>query len=307
MGMVVMRESRERATAMAMSSEIKTDMIEAAAIQPDSKRNIDDPGSLARLRLEFSGAALPGTPEEQQGGNQTVTGNIVQTIDPDLVAPGPVPEDVAPALLAEPFIESDAPEIVAETQAALKFLEPSANARRKAEVLVRYVNAALEKKPTMSIPSAVEVLRTKVGDCNEHTALYVAMARAAKIPARVAIGLVNLRGAFYYHAWPEVFIPSAKAVAGATTGAWTPVDPTLNQFPADVTHIRLVRGGFERQAAILPLLGRAKIKILEMEDGPGKGNSTVLVGADRKDTPALALDLPAPQSKDSCWRRPAAR
>ena len=307
MGMVVVRETRERAMAMAVSSEVKTDMIESAAIQPDSKRNIDDPGALQRLRLEFSGAALPGNPDELNGAGQTVTGNIVETLNSNTQKSGPAPADVAAALLPEVFIESDAPEIIAETRKALERIGPEANARRKAEVLVRYVNAALEKKPTMSLPSAVEVLRTRVGDCNEHSALYVAMARAAKIPARVAIGLVNLRGAFYYHAWPEVFVPDAKAAADSKTGAWIPVDPTLNQFPADVTHIRLVRGGFERQAAILPLLGNVKIRILEMEDAPGRSNSTVLVGADRKDTPALGLDLPTAESKNSCWRRPAPR
>ena len=85
----------------------------------------------------------------------------------------------------------------------------------------------------------------------------VAMARAAKIPSRVAIGLVSMRGAFYYHAWPEVFVGDAKSPADAKNGLWIPVDPTLNQFPADVSHVRLARGGFDRQAAILPLPGLA--------------------------------------------------
>src|SRR5262249_23498329 len=116
---------------------------------------------------------------------------------------------------------------------------------------------------------------------------------------------VNLRGAFYYHAWPEVFVPDAKAGAAAASGAWIPVDPTLDQFPADVTHIRLVRGGFEKQAAILPLLGHAKIRILEMEDAPGRNSTPILVGGDRKETPAIGIDLPAPSTKDSCWRKPA--
>jgi hypothetical protein len=307
MGMVVVRESRERATALAMSSEVKADMIETAAIQPDSKRNIDDAASLASLRLEFSGAELPGTPEERNGAGQTVTGNIVDIVDPNSLKPGPLPADLPSYLAPEAFIESDAPEIVAETARALERVGANATARKKAELLVRYVNAALEKKPTMSIPSAVEVLRTKVGDCNEHTALYVAMARAAKIPSRVAIGLVSMRGAFYYHAWPEVFVGDAKSTVDGKTGVWIPVDPTLNQFPADVSHVRLARGGFDRQTAILPLLGRAKIKILQMVDGPSQSNTTALVGAENTQAPALALDFPAPQSKESCWRRPARR
>lgn len=307
MGMVVVRESRERATALAMSSEVKADMIEAAAIQPGTKRPIDDAASLKKLKLEFSGADLPGSVDEMNGAGQTVTGNVVTITDPEDLKSGPAPSDLPQFLAPEAFIESDAPEIVAEAQKALAMAGPNATSRRKAELLVRYVNAALEKKPTMSLPSAVEVLRTRVGDCNEHTALYVGMARASGIPSRVAIGLVNLRGAFYYHAWPEVFVGDAKATSEGQGGVWIPVDPTLNQFPADVSHVRLARGGFDRQAAILPLLGRAKINVLEMVDGPAENNSRPLVGADRKDTPALALDLPAPESKDSCWRRPSRR
>ena len=113
--------------------------------------------------------------------------------------------------------------------------------RARVEKLTRYVNALLDKKPTVSLPSAREVLRTKVGDCNEHTALYVAMARSIGIPARIAVGLVYVRGvtgAFYYHAWPEVYIDE-----GSGRGLWLPVDPTLNEFPADATHLRLARGG----------------------------------------------------------------
>ena len=75
------------------------------------------------------------------------------------------------------------------------------------------------------------------------------MARAAGLPARIAVGLVYLRGAFYYHAWPEVYLAESPQ-----RGLWLPVDPTLNQFPADATHIRLVRGGLDRQATILPLI-----------------------------------------------------
>ena len=129
-----------------------------------------------------------------------------------------------------------------------------------AERLTRHVNALLEKKPTVSLPSALDVLRTRVGDCNEHTALFVALARAAGLPARIDVGLVSVRSAFYYHAWPEVYIAEGKE-----RGFWLPVDPTLNQFPADATHVRLARGGLDKQAAILPLIGRVKMTILDLQ------------------------------------------
>ncbi len=144
----------------------------------------------------------------------------------------------------------------------------------------------------MSLPSAREVLRTKVGDCNEHTALFVAMARSVGIPARIAVGLVFMHGAFYYHAWPEAYVTE-----GSGLGMWLPVDPTLNQFPADATHLRLARGGLDRQSAILPLIGRLKMTLLELELAPGIDR--VIVGRQAEPVApaaALPLELPRPAS-----------
>ena len=72
-----------------------------------------------------------------------------------------------------------------------------------------------------------------------------------------------MHGAFYYHAWPEVYIAE-----GSGRGLWLPVDPTLNQFPADATHLRLARGGLDKQAAILPLIGRLKMTVSSSSSRP---------------------------------------
>ena len=166
--------------------------------------------------------------------------------------------------------------------------------RARAERLTRHVNAILDKKPTVSLPSALEVLRTRVGDCNEHTALYVAMARALDIPARIAVGLVSVRGAFYYHAWPEVYLSETNG-----RGMWLPVDPTLNQFPADGTHLRLARGGLDKQAAILPLIGRLKITILDLEIAPN--TAPVVVGRQAADVSPLSIPIPRRAAAGDCW------
>jgi len=169
-------------------------------------------------------------------------------------------------------------------------------ARARAERLTRYVDTLLDKKLTMSLPSALDVLRTKVGDCNEHTALYVAMARAAGIPARIAVGLVYVsaaQGAFYYHAWPEVYLDE-----GNGRGLWLPVDPTLNQFPADATHLRLVRGGLDRQATIVPLIGRLRITVSDLEVDPRA--TQVLVGAQQADLAPLAAPAVQPSTVCGC-------
>ncbi len=293
LGLIVVTETRERATAMAVPGAVRLDLLEAAAVVPDSPRRIDDPTTVRRIRLRLEGPDLSGA--DLQGAGQSVRGDQMEIRDARFLKAEPTDPDLNRYLHPEPFLESDAPEIVEE---AIKATAGAIAPRARAEKLLRHVAGLLEKKPTVSLPSAREVLRTKVGDCNEHTALYVAMARAAGLPARIAVGLVYLRGAFYYHAWPEVYLAE-----GPGRGLWLPVDPTLNQFPADATHIRLVRGGLDRQASILPLIGRTKITILDLELAPG--STPVLVGRPIEDP--RPLDIPIPRRDGSgrgCWSVP---
>jgi Transglutaminase-like superfamily len=295
MGLIVARESRERATAFAMPRDIQVDMYDAAAIVPEHGRKIDDPLSVDRLRVRLTGASLP--EGDLEGAGQSVSGDVFELRDPELLPDQPADADLDRYLKPEPLIESDAPEIVAEAKKALSGIKGE---RARAERLVRHVNALLEKKPTVGLPDALEVLRTRVGDCNEHTALYVALARAAGIPARVAVGLVSLRGVFYYHAWAEVFLASAPG-----RGRWIPVDPTLDEFPADLTHLRLARGGLDRQAAILGVMGHASLDILDVVNRPG--TREILVGRPAQEQ-ARPLDIPIPKHDGSgrgCWSRPS--
>lgn len=288
MGLVVVRETRERAVAMAVPGDVQ-DMLQGASITPSGQR-IDDPSLLVRLDLRVEGPALDGA--ELQGAGQSVAGQNVTLVRADTLAPTATGEALQRYLQPEALIESDAPEIVAEAQRVLAKLSTP---RERAERLVRHVNLLIEKKPTVSLPSAREVLRTRVGDCNEHTALLVALARAAGLPARVAVGLVYLHGAFYYHAWAEIYLAQSGG-----RGQWLPVDPTLNQFPADVTHLRLARGGLDRQTAILPMLGRTKIHVLSLEtraDAP-----PLVVGEARPGTSTFVL--PRREEGSTCWSAP---
>src|SRR6266550_1512801 len=249
LGLITVREDAASAQRLGVPAGVQTDLLQAAAVVPVMRQRIDEPRDVRFLRLALDGADLSNA--DLEGANQTVRGSMIELTDPQTLRPGPADRDVAEYLRPEPFIESDAPEIREEAE---KAVAGAVGTRARAEKLTRYVNALLDKKPTVSLPSALEVLRTKVGDCNEHTALYVAMARAIGIPARIAVGLTYVRGltgAFYYHAWPEVYIDD-----GAARGMWLPVDPTLNEFPADATHVRLARGGLDKQASILPLIGR---------------------------------------------------
>ena len=290
LGMMTVRESRERAQGMAISGRVRADLIQASAIVPVSRDRIDEPRDVRKLRLRLGGADLKGF--DLDGVGQSIDGNDVEIIDAQSLRAGAADPDVQRYLRPEPLIESDAPEIRAEAEKAVRGVT---GPRAQAERLTRYVNALIDKKPTVSLPSALEVLRTKVGDCNEHTALYVAMARALGIPSRVNVGLVFTRGAFYYHAWPEVYIDEGRG-----RGYWLPVDPTLNEFPADATHLRLLRGGLDRQAMILPLVGHLRIDVVNLELAPG--SERILVGRQPAEMSAAAVtnvaaDLP---KRESC-------
>jgi hypothetical protein len=299
LGLITIREPPERARGLAVSNRVQADLLQAAAIVPAMKGRIDEPRDVRRLKLRLDGVDLPGG--DLDGAGQTAVANVIEIVDPRSLTAGPRDATAAQYLAAEPLIESDAPEIRAEAEQAIR---GATDDRGRAERLTRYVNGLLDKKPTVSLPSAREVLRTKVGDCNEHTALFVAMARSIGMPARIAVGLVFMHGAFYYHAWPEVYVtekaPSTPLGAGGQ-GLWLPVDPTLNQYPADATHLRLTRGGLDRQAVVLPLLGRLKMTVLDVELAPDANRPVVGRAPDAMDLGALATTVaPRAESSSSC-------
>lgn len=147
---------------------------------------------------------------------------------------------------AHPDIQKMAKEIVSESTAPWE----------RAQKIYAWVYKNIEKMSMLSVPAALEVLRTKQGDCNEHTVLFTALARAADVPARMAIGLVYSEdlGGFGYHAWPEVY-----------AGQWLPMDPTLGQEIADATHIKLLNGGIGEWSRLIAYIGQAKIEVLSVE------------------------------------------
>jgi len=291
LGLMTIRESAEQAQGLAIPRNIQSDLLAMSAVVPVMQQRIDDPRAVRRLSLRVEGVDLP--PADLEGAGQHVDGSTIDIQDPRTLEPGPADPDLARYLAPEPLIESDAPEIVAEAERAVQGVTGT---RARAERLTRYVNALIDKKPTVSLPSALDVLRTKVGDCNEHTALYVAMARALHIPARIAVGLVYVRGAqgaFYYHAWPEVYLDE-----GDGRGLWLPVDPTLNEFPADGTHLRLIRGGLDRQAAIIGLIGRLRMTVVDLDLDPAV--TPILVGREEAGLPAFPVPVPRAAGACSC-------
>lgn len=148
------------------------------------------------------------------------------------------------------YVLSDHPEIIRTAQS---MIGKETNAREATRLLVDGVYRMIDKKPTPSMPTALDVLRTKEGDCNEHAVLFCALARAVGIPTKIYVGLVNLYGdAYYYHAWCAVWL-----------GKWVPVDPTFDQFPADLYHLKLQEGEVSEWASVMNVVGKLKIRVVE--------------------------------------------
>ncbi len=208
------------------------------------------PADVGTLRVRLSGVSLAGL--DLAGGAQRLRGDTLEVHRQEVPAAAyrlPAADTaLRPYLLPEPLIQSGDARVRAQArQLAGRERDPA----RVAERLTHWVYGHVEKRLTVSVPSAVQVLAARRGDCNEHTVLYVALARAAGLPARAAAGLVHLDGRFYYHAWPEVWL-----------GDWVAVDPTLDQFPADATHLRFVVGGLARQVELVRMIGKLKLEVL---------------------------------------------
>jgi hypothetical protein len=211
------------------------------------------PGApLRTLRVRLSGVTLAGF--QLEDGRQRLTGDRLEMrVDSGarLASRYTLPArdtTLRAALAPAPLIQSDDPRVQAQ---ARQIVGAERDPARAARLIADWVSRGVARQAGVGVPGAVQVLGQRRGDCNEHTVLYVALARAAGIPARTVAGLLYAGGRFYYHAWAEVYL-----------GDWVAVDPTFGQFPADAAHLRVTTGGLARQMELLPLTGSLKLEVL---------------------------------------------
>lgn len=214
---------------------------------------IADPRGREKLTLRVGGKAADRIPDDPP--RQVRRGTALDIVRE--AAPGPSgdakPDDgVARELAPSPFVESNDPQIIATAREIVgDATDPTERARR----LLAWVHGEMTQAPSLTLPSAREVLRTKRGDCNEHAVLLVALARAAGIPARVVAGTVYLEDGFYYHAWAELWL-----------GRWVSADAVFDQMPADATHVKLLVGGPEEHVRLGEVVGRLTFAAVEEDN-----------------------------------------
>jgi hypothetical protein len=248
-GLSMTHQSQAQAREVNAERSVPLDLIAQTSIPVTTP--IINPGAKRFLRLRLGGFDAAGF--SLSGGRQLFNGGILEIRRESVEANSPVSlpaSDIRVLSYLQPtaFLQSDHPAI--QTLAG-EILDGETDARKAALRIKDWVYRNVAKKPTVSIPTALEVLQTRRGDCNEHAVLFNALARAAGIPAKTVVGVVYIRGAFYYHAWSEVWL-----------GAWVSLDPVFDQFPADVTHVKFLEGEIDRQIDILRLIGNLKIEVL---------------------------------------------
>lgn len=256
LGLSLVRMTPEDASAVPHSAE-PVDLIALSAVQLAGRLE-SDARQLTEITLKIHGVRpdqIWHSPPLQERSDDRVTVRIPMIEElPEL----PV-ED-----LSEPDWLVSTPTIPAgHLTIREKAREVVGDATTRLEAVQRinqFVFDYVEKVPSIGVPNGLAVLQQAQGDCNEHTALFVSLARASGIPSRIAAGVVysdrvTERGAFYYHAWPEVRL-------GGTT-EWVPVDPTFGQVPADATHVKIVEGDLDRQIEIMGVMGRLQFALVE--------------------------------------------
>lgn len=236
--------------------DITFDILSDNIIRP--KKRIDDPGKLKFLSLIIAGIEMA---DILQTGSQTVSVDSAGLLSVEIRrqdVPGSVlslpieSSRLRPFLEAGPYIQSNDEEIIKLARNIVGDEEDSYEAAKKINAWV-YDN--IEKKFTADISNALQTLHSKQGDCGEHTALSVALMRAAGIPARPVAGLVYWPpgDGFGHHAWTEVFV-----------GDWVMMDPSWGEDLINPTHIALTRGNLKDQVSILlRILGRIEIEVVE--------------------------------------------
>jgi transglutaminase-like putative cysteine protease len=121
--------------------------------------------------------------------------------------------DLAPTVL----MPCDRGELVATARA---IVGDAPTLREAARRLVRWVYSTLQKEsPAVADATALEILHERKGDCSEHCVLFVALCRAAGIPARRCAGYTCLGSEWGAHAWAELWV-----------GAWIGADPTTGEL-----------------------------------------------------------------------------
>ena len=234
-------------------STSQPDMASITSIKPS--KPINQPLALSNLKINLSADNLPIIPNDTQQSAKKESGSWVVDIHPTQLATAKSvsistaksqkPEWVKPSML----IPATSPRFI---KLAKDIVKKHTDVRSAALAIRKYVNTNMTPNAGIGIlRDASEVLTAKEGVCRDYAILTTSLCRAANIPARLASGLVNFEGNFYYHAWVEVW----------TGYDWLGLDsvPPSDFFTA--SHVKLSQGNVN-QAFTFTILSNARMEVM---------------------------------------------
>jgi hypothetical protein len=232
-------------------------LIEFSIVRPDSP--IRDPRAVSAMKVALANVDDP--PPSGAGQRCTrASGEIVCEIRRAAA-------DVLPASGAPPDAKDLSPSVTVQSNSPLirriaqEITAGAASDAERIARIVKWLDANVEKAP-LDVFSALDVLDQRKAECQGHSYLYAALARAAGVPTRVVNGVVYSEdfGGFLFHTW-------AESDAG---GRWQAVDPTFGEVSADATHLKLLEGEtLAELAPLLGLVGKLRIRVLAVEHRVG--------------------------------------
>ena len=233
--------------------EANIDLMAASAIKVDLE--LGNAKKVEALTLEAFGLKDFKLPQSHRQTVRQENGKTILELKRDFAIDRPArlsEADIKKYTSATPTVQSDQEPI---KQLAAKLVGSETDPLKKAELIKNWVYRTLRKTMACNATTALAVLDNKAGDCTEHTLIFVALARAAGLPAREITGVAYVSPIFGWHAWAEIH--DGKQ--------WVSVDPTWNELYVDATHITFAHDSQDH--AWLNVLGNLRFKALSLTTG----------------------------------------
>lgn len=260
------------------------EMMAQTAIRPDGVANgvIEDPRAVRRASyilhaLDGELLDLPSSGHQSFERIDESKGRVVVDLTQRLSHGNPDAYTGATSLAnaADPAVVEFAERIMHQANAQDQMTDGN-HVEAAAESLRRGVYRHITTKSLAAgFASASDVVRDREGDCTEHACLFVAAARSKGMSARAVSGLIyadafatnaDEQGAFAYHMWAQVWVPSDRGAGGA----WVDFDPSWpNRF--DATHIALQTSDLSDNATLeasiqtASFIGNLRIEVESLE------------------------------------------
>ena len=245
---------RSEPGALAQKIEYSSDLFEFGRVKID--RPLGDPRTLRRLVIELP---LDNARYLSDGPGQRVTrspGKNTALLKLDVKYPDnrrPTPGQIKSALAETSRYPIHHPRV---RELAQKASGGEKNPHRLARRLVSFVSDYIQDSYADQPLTVLDIIRTRRGDCTEHSALFTTLARSLGIPAREVDGLVYLgdeEQAFGAHSWNEVFIENRRI----------PLDPTWGENRANAGHIRIGYDDKSRNNLFL-VMEKLRLRLIEV-------------------------------------------